>query len=435
MAKNTRRSSSKAARMQAGIQRGIGNKTAKELQEAAAALKAQTTGKRQEVVCEPQPAKPAGDNDATSTPDYLSDGYSSDLSPPTPELVPASPSGLSTGAIETDDKVPISLEAACSQHETLGDLDEPSHAQPAQEALNLSGAAQEATTLITDCATAATVDVAIKATDLLAAEVPALRHNKYTWELSPEAQVSDDMALAEASLAELLPVPNTRADDITIKPSECMLDLLPAETQVDAAQLADATLPPPGLDNLEAQVFAEADERCTGPDLWTCDFTTATVGADMTELRPPCASDAADASDRVPVSPLVAQEIHAATAAKKEAPEPGALVQELTGDCKEEEPDTHKPKGLPSAQEHVTAPPAAPPCSWPAALALHACSHLQAASAHCWVQPKKFACVRLPLQLVAAAGVEAAAFTAAVCQYAGAMAPCHLHVSSTYQMV
>ncbi len=69
-------------------------------------------------------------------------------------------------------------------------------------------------------------------------------------------EVSDDMALAEASLAELLPVPNTRADDITIKPSECMLDLLPAKTQVDAAEGADATLPPPGLDNLEAQVWS-----------------------------------------------------------------------------------------------------------------------------------------------------------------------------------
>ncbi|CAL8467718.1 g7256 [Coccomyxa elongata] len=442
MAKNNRRSSSKAARKQAGIQRGIGNKTAKELQEAAAAVKAQTTAKRQEVVCEPQQANPAGDKDDSSIPDCLSDVYSSDLSPPTPELVPASPSGLSTGSFETatfstsDDEVPISLEAACSQPETLGDLDEPLDAHPAQEALNISGAAQEATTLITHCATAATLDAAITATDLIAAEVPALRHNKYTWELSPEAQarveaeegcicsgvwtfeVSDDMALAEASLAELLPVPNARADDITIKPSECMLDLLPAETQVDAAQLADATLPPPGLDNLEAQVFAEADEMCTGPDLWACDFITATVGADMTELRPLCASDAADASDRDPVSPSVVQQEQAATAAKKEAPEPGALVQELTGSCKEKEPDTHKPKGMPSAQEHATAPPAAPPCSWPAALALHACSHLQAASAHRWVQPKKFACVRLPLQLVAVAGVEATAITDAVCQYA-----------------
>ncbi len=91
------------------------------------------------------------------------------------------------------------------------------------------------------------------------------------------------------------------------------------------------------------QVFAEADEMCSGPDLWTCDFIIATVGADMTELRPLCASDAADASDRVPVSPLVAQQVQAATAAEKEAPEPGALVQELTGNC-EEEPDTHKPK-------------------------------------------------------------------------------------------
>ncbi len=231
------------------MQRGIGNKTANELQEAAAALKAQNTAKRQEVVCEPQPA---GDNDASSMTDSLSDSYSSDLNPPTPELVPASPSGLSTGAFETDDKVPISLEATCSQQETVGDLDGKIHAQPAQveclkplpsysaessrlfsscrrprtpcisvayaffrgcksqycehtrartlmsdstllcvmqEALNLSGAAQEATLLITDCATAATVDVAITATDLLAAEVPALRHNKYTWELSPEAQV------------------------------------------------------------------------------------------------------------------------------------------------------------------------------------------------------------------------------------------------------
>ena len=64
-------------------------------------------------------------------------------------------------------------------------------------------------------------------------------------------EVSDDMALAEASLAELLPVPNTRADDITIKPSKSML--LPAKTQVDAAEGADATLPPPGPDILEAQ--------------------------------------------------------------------------------------------------------------------------------------------------------------------------------------
>ncbi len=58
-----------------------------------------------------------------------------------------------------------------------------------QEVLNLSGAAQEATTLITDCATASTMNVAIATTDLLSAEVPELRHNKYTWELSPEAQV------------------------------------------------------------------------------------------------------------------------------------------------------------------------------------------------------------------------------------------------------
>ena len=92
------------------------------------------------------------------------------------------------------------------------------------------------------------------------------------------------------------------------------------------------------------QVFAEADEMCTGPDFWTCDFITSTVGTDMTELRPLSASDAADASDRVPVSPSVAQQVQAATAAKKEAPETGALVQELTGRCKEEEPDTHKPK-------------------------------------------------------------------------------------------
>ena len=234
------------------MQRGIGNKTAEELQEAAAALKAQTTAKRQEVVCEPQPAKAAGESDASSGRDHLSDGYSSDLYPPTPELVPASPSGLSTGASETDDKVPIYLEATCSQQDTLGDFDESFHAQPAQvkclkplpsysaensrlvsscrrprtpcislvcaffpgcksedfvrtqastllsdssllfvmqEALNLSDAAQEATTFITDCATVSTIDIAITATDVLSVEVPALRHNKYTWELSPEAQV------------------------------------------------------------------------------------------------------------------------------------------------------------------------------------------------------------------------------------------------------
>ncbi len=87
-------------------------------------------------------------------------------------------------------------------------------------------------------------------------------------------------------------------------------------------------------------MFAQADEMCSGPDLWTCDFITAMADADMTESRPPRASDAADASDRVPVSPLVAQQLHAATAAKKEAAEPGALVQELTG--KEQEPDAHK---------------------------------------------------------------------------------------------
>ncbi len=90
------------------------------------------------------------------------------------------------------------------------------------------------------------------------------------------------------------------------------------------------------------QVFAEADEMCIGPGLYTCDFITATVGADMTELRPTRASDAADASDQVPVSRLVAQQVHAATAAVKDTAEPGALVQELTG--KWEEPDPHKPK-------------------------------------------------------------------------------------------
>ncbi|CAL8468569.1 g8109 [Coccomyxa elongata] len=345
MAKSTRRSSSKAARKQAGIQRGIGNKTAKELQEAAAAVKAQTTAKHQEMVCEHKPAKAAGDNDASS--ECLSDGYSSDLNPPTPELVPASPSGLSTSSAfsTSDDK----------------------------EALNVSGAVQEATTLRTDCAKAAPLSVAITAEELLAAEVPALRHNKYTWELSPEAlalveaeegcicsgvwtfEVPDDMALAEASLAELLPVPSTRADDITIKPSEGML--LPIKTQVDAADGADATQPPPGLDNLEAQVFAEADEICIGPGLYTCDFITATVGANMTELRPPRASDAADASDQVPASRLVAQQVHAATATKKDTAEPGALVQELTG--KEEEPDAHKPKGSrrPSRSSQHRLPP------------------------------------------------------------------------------
>lgn len=90
------------------------------------------------------------------------------------------------------------------------------------------------------------------------------------------------------------------------------------------------------------QVFAQADEMCSGPDLWTCDFITVMAAADMTESRPPRASDAAGASDRVPVSPLVAEQQHAATAAKKEAAEPGALVQELTG--KEQEPHAHKPK-------------------------------------------------------------------------------------------
>ena len=87
-------------------------------------------------------------------------------------------------------------------------------------------------------------------------------------------------------------------------------------------------------------MFAQADEMCSGPDLWTCDFITAMADADMTESRPPRASDAADASDRTPVSLLVAQQVNAATAARKEAAEPGALVQELTG--KEQEPDAHK---------------------------------------------------------------------------------------------
>ena len=75
-------------------------------------------------------------------------------------------------------------------------------------------------------------------------------------------------------------------------------------------------------------------------------------------------------------------------------------------------------QGQPSAQQLMTAPVAAPPCSWSAALALHACSHLQAASAHRCMQSSRFACVRLPLRLVAAAGVRVTAFTAAVCQYA-----------------
>ncbi len=114
------------------MQRGIGNKTAEELQEAAAAVKAQTTAKHQEIVCEHKPAKAAGNSDASS--DCLSDGYSSYLNPPTPELVPASPSGLSTSSAfsTSDDKVPISLEATCSQHETSSDLKEPFHAHPAQ---------------------------------------------------------------------------------------------------------------------------------------------------------------------------------------------------------------------------------------------------------------------------------------------------------------
>ncbi len=84
-------------------------------------------------------------------------------------------------------------------------------------------------------------------------------------------EVSDDMALAEASLAELLPVPNTRAHDITIKPSECMLDVLPAKTQVDATEGAHATLPFPGLDNLEAQVWSLSSLL---PSIVTCSKRT-----------------------------------------------------------------------------------------------------------------------------------------------------------------
>ncbi|BDA42624.1 hypothetical protein COCOBI_03-5170 [Coccomyxa sp. Obi] len=458
MAKNSKRSSTKAARKRAGLQRDIGNKTAEELQDAAATIKSQA--KPHDVVTVPKPAKAAVDNDSSSIPDCLSDGYISDCNPPTPELVPAIPSGVlkPTRSFETDgaascacstsdDEGSAPSEASCSQEETLGDLEDPLRDQGSQETLNIPSVAEEAAKLITECATTSRMDVAITMTDHPAAEEPLLARVEaeegciclgvWTFDSSP------NMALCEASLAELLPT--ARKDSATIEPSKCLLDLLPASTQVAAAAEGTAVkLPPPDLGNLEAQVFAEVDEMCTGPDLWTCDFLTATAEADMTlrdraQLRPPRASDAADASDRAPVGSLVAQQAHAATAVDKEGAKQGALVQRVPG--KEEQPDAHKskeswtscvglptsqllidlfncPAGLPSAQELITAPPAAPTCSCPAALALHACSHLQAASAHRWVQPRTFACIRLPLQLVAAAGVEATAFTAAVCQYA-----------------
>ena len=85
------------------MQHGIGGKTTKKLQEAVAAIKAQTTTMRLDAVCQPKPAKATSGNDASSIPDcLLDDCYSSDIHPATPDLVPASPSGLSTGTFEQD---------------------------------------------------------------------------------------------------------------------------------------------------------------------------------------------------------------------------------------------------------------------------------------------------------------------------------------------
>ena len=123
------------------MQRGIGGKTTRELQEAVAAIKAQTTTMRLDA-CEPKPAKATSDNDASSIPDCLSDdGYSSDIHPATPDLVPASPTGLSTGTFEqdgaassafSDDEAPVPSEASLIREEILGDLEEFLPAQQSQ---------------------------------------------------------------------------------------------------------------------------------------------------------------------------------------------------------------------------------------------------------------------------------------------------------------
>ncbi|CAL8470238.1 g9780 [Coccomyxa elongata] len=202
MAKNSNRSSTKAALKHAGIQRGIGNKTSQQLQDAAAAIKAQTN--RHGLICVPKPAKAAVDNDASSVPHCMSEGHSSDLNPSTPELV--SPRGLSTGSFEKDgpascasstseDEWPVSSEPCCNNEEILDDLEEFLHDKP--DALDLPYTAQENT---------------ITMTGLLAAKVPALIHKKSTWELLPEAQeggtagrASEAKALANCLLTSAIP--------------------------------------------------------------------------------------------------------------------------------------------------------------------------------------------------------------------------------------